>query len=587
MVGQIGQSSLRFGTLMKALPNNADGFEFTRSSQGIVQSIDGQNWLLLMQFEADDRLGNDEKQNGAYMVDRNFQQDGGEARERVTFDSIINSLPVDFYMYVAGLSDVAFVARLKAPEWHLQVFSRVGRQMPNLVAEVRGTGAGEITLPFDMQKDKGQRISVTITYRGTLESNLLGFATPAPAKMQPLGLSITTYNKPQYLLHNLNVIQSSNAYKDGLIDLLVVNNGDPVEGLPEDITEIKPGNVGGTGGFQVAAEHFKEKSRRHFIIMDDDIVLPDDTVDRFFALSCFVKGHHIGSLAEIENTPERIVKEQGANVLHRHLFGLEMINQMLNIHDRDRTDLYSYQLCDYSGWWALMVDLEAAAQVNVPSYYFIKRDDITFGFESRRNDTPTVVFPNLLIAHSEEGSTSYLYYDIRNDLIMRARNNDVLGISLKGLARVMVTSLLTYRLEDQRMFNQALADFIKGPKFLASRSLGDTLRKVRGLAGKRIPLPEGNPSIFSEHSVPTWRLVTAWLRPSAWRSADPLPLVPFDHHACVTEIGGYIARLPFSKTGIVYRRRFANIGAFAKGAVLLTRFSLGRKKIISRYQEAK
>lgn len=320
--------------------------------------------------------------------------------------------------------------------------------------------------------------------------------------------------------------------------------------------------------------------------MDDDIVLPADMVNRFYALSCLVKGRHIGSLAEIENTPERLIKEQGANVSRHHTFGIEMIHPLMNIHGWTRDQVYHFREVDYSGWWALMVDLETAPQGGVPPYYFIKRDDITFGFESRRGGTPTVVFPNLIVAHGEEGAASYVYYDIRNDLIMRARNNDLLSISIKGIAQEMAARFFTYRLEEQRMFNLALADFMKGPRWLGARPVGKTLRKVRGRAGKRIPLPRGNPVIRSEHHVPARRMLSAWLRPSAWRAPDPLPLVPADHRACVTEIGGYIQMLKFSEQGIEYRRRFANVAAFARGLSLLARLILTRKRVIARYREA-
>ena len=572
---------------MKALAVTDQRFEYSPSTEGVTFALDGQTWLVLMQLEADDRFGNDEKHNGAFMVDRNFQLDGKAPRERITFDSTINSFPVDFYADAAGLAEFAFVARLNATEWRVQVFQRIGARMPKLIAELDGKGRSKIAVPFVAEKTKGARISVSITYRGTLESDLLGFATTAPAQMEPMGLSITTYNKPTYVLHNLGVIRASRAYQAGLIDLLIVNNGNPIAGLPEDVTVVTPGNVGGTGGFLAGAAHFRAKARKHFVIMDDDIVIPTDTVDRFFALSCFVKGHHVGSLAEIENTPERLVKEQGANVSPRHVFGIDLINPMVNIHDRQRTDLYAYRDCDYSGWWALMVDLDAAAKVNLPSYYFIKRDDITFGYESRRNGTPTAVFPNILVAHSEEGAASYMYYDVRNDLVMRSRNNDLLGMSLKGLSRILVAKFLIYRLEEQRMFNQALVDYMKGPAFLASRPVGDTLRDVRALAGERIAIPEGNPVIISDKHVSKGRMVAAWFRPSAWRVPDPLPLVPAGHRACVTEIGGYIAVSPFSKTGIVYKRSFANIAALGRGAYLLTRFALTRQKTIARYQEAK
>ncbi|NRB36613.1 MAG: glycosyltransferase family 2 protein [Rhodobacteraceae bacterium] len=538
-----------------------------------------------MQFETSDRFGNDEKVNGAYLADRNFQQDAGARRSRISFDNPINAFPEDFYAEAAKLSEAVFVGRLDAPEWHVQVFSRSGFLTPKLIMEASGQGTGEIVLPFKIKAGGGARFFVSITYRGTLQSDLLGFAVPAPEQPVPMGLSITTYNKPGYVRHNLEIIRSSNAYKAGLIDLLIVNNGDAIQGLPEDIEVMHPGNVGGTGGFSAGAAHFRDKGRRHFVIMDDDIVLLTDMVDRFFALSCFARGMHIGSLAEIENTPRRLVKEQGANVSPQHTFGLELVHPMIDIHGWFKDQIYDFREVDYSGWWALMVDLTTAPKSGVPAFYFIKRDDITFGFESRLAGTPTVVFPNLIVAHSEEGAASYFYYDVRNDLVMRARNNTHLGISIRGIAQELATKFMTYKLDEQRMFNQALSDFMSGPKQLEAQPVSVTLGKVRKLAGTRIPLPEDSPVISSDEVVSTRRMALAWLRPSSWRAPDPLPLVPEGHRACVTEIGGYIQMLPFSEKGIAHHRSMANIWSFLRGIALLGRLAITRGKIVARYQE--
>lgn len=574
---------------MDARQVERDRLRYRRSSKGIVQDVDGQSWLLLMQMTADDRVGAEDKTNGAMMIDRNFQLDGGEPRERASFDSVFNAFPTDFYATAAGLEDATFLARLEAPEWHVQVFDRVGLQVPRILAEAKGHGCGEIALPFGLTAGNGARVTVTITYRGVLHSDLMAFATPAPADPQPLGLSITTYNKPDYVRRNLDVIADSNAARAGLIDLLVVNNGDPIDGMADDIAELRPGNLGGTGGFRAAAGHFRDRDRAHFVIMDDDIILPPDMVDRFYALSCLVTGRHVGSLAEIENTPDRLVKEQGADVAPHAIFGLDLVNPMLDLQGWHRDALYRFRDVDYSGWWALMVDLSVDPQAIVPPYFFIKRDDITFGLESRATGTPTTVFPNLVIAHSEEGAASYMYYDVRNDLVMRARNADRLGMSIQGIARQILMKFVTYRLDEQRMLNRGLSDFMAGPDRLASRPVGDVLREIRGIAGTRVPLPEKSVPVHAAgpQVIRTWRKLAAWLRPSAWQVPDPLPVMAPGQTDIVARSGGYIAATPFSSTGVVYRRRLACVGAFAKGVFLLGRLIVTRGRVVDRYRKAK
>ena len=560
------------------------GFSYARSDRGITQTVAGRPWLLLMQMEADDAWGAPEKHNGALAFDRNFQLDGGSPRERVGFDSIINALPVDFYRTAAGLSEVTFLARLDAEDWRIQILQRVGHALPRVVAEATGTGAGEVALDVPFGPMRETRLHAVITYRGTLQSDLLAFATPKPDDMAPIGLSITTYNKPQFLLPNLEILRASLAAKAGLVEMLVVNNGAAIEGMPDGIEVLTPGNIGGTGGFLTAHAHFRDRGFRHFIIMDDDIVIPPDLLDRFFALSCLVKGRHVGSMAELLNVPERIVKEQGADLPWIHTFGLNLHNAGINIQARGRNAVFAFQDCDFSGWWALMVDL-TGPRPSFPPFYFIKRDDITFGFESRQGGVPTAVFPNLLVAHSEEGATSYYYYDIRNDLVMRARNAGQLGISVRGIAEQLVTLFLTYRLDLQRMFNKALADFLDGPAPLAAQPVAEKLKEVRALAAAPVPLPEAAPRLISDQKVPVWRMLAAWVRPSAWRRPDPVPVVEPGHRACVTELGAYIAALPHSETGVRCDRSLASVWAFLRGGLLVLRLSLTRGRVVARYQQ--
>ncbi len=559
-------------------------WETGQPTRGPVTTFGGAEWLILMRMVADDRFGNPEKHNGAFSADRNFQTDDGTDRERISFDSAMNALPGAHYASVTGLSEVTFLANLDAPEWLVQIMRRRGTDLPIIVAEAAGSGPAALALPVAIRPDRNDRFYATITYRGTLTTHELAFATKKPTELPKIGLSITTYNKPEYLRPNLDIIRGSGAYQSGFIDLLVVNNGDPIAELPGDISVEEPGNIGGTGGFLIAQKHFREKAFRHFIIMDDDIVIPDDLIDRFYALSTFSQGQHIGALAEIQNMPERIIKEQGADVDPSVPFALELHNEALNVHGRKRGQLYDLQDSDYSGWWALMVDL-SGPEIALPPFLFIKRDDISFGYESRVANFPTVVVPSLSVAHGEEGAETYFYYDIRNDLIMRARNNDTLNLSTRSLLVVAATLFLTYRLDRQRMYSLALSDFLRGPARLAALPVAQKLQQLRRIAARPIPLPEGHPELTSEKPVPRLKMLSAWIWPPAWRVPNPVPIVEPKQRACVTVIGGYIMSKPFTEVGFEYRRRFASIPSFLYAVFLIAVIALRRRSLVARYRD--
>ncbi|MEN9062982.1 hypothetical protein [Ponticoccus litoralis] len=182
------------------------------------------------------------------------------------------------------------------------------------------------------------------------------------------------------------------------------------------------------------------------------------------------------------------MKEQGANVSASHTFGIDLINPFTDLQGWDRHRVYGFYEADFSGWWSLMVDLDGPAPA-MPEKQFIKRDDIMFGYESRRQDVVTVVPPNLVVAHGEEGAPAYYYYDIRNDLILRARNADRLSLSLKQLVRIAGYLMLSLQADRQKMFNAALADFLAGPAALQASDIGQTLKRVRAMASRTAAHP--------------------------------------------------------------------------------------------------
>jgi GT2 family glycosyltransferase len=392
----------------------------------------------------------------------------------------------------------------------------------------------------------------------------------------------------------------------------VVNNGDP---LPEDpaMAEIKAlPNVGGTGGFLAGHAHFKEKGYRHFVIMDDDIAILPDFIDRLYAISCFAENVHVGTMAEILNVPERIVKEQGANVSGSHTFGIDLINPFTDLQGWDRHRVYGYYEADFSGWWSLMVDLNGPTPT-MPEKQFIKRDDIMFGYESRAQDVPTIVPPNLVVAHGEEGAPAYYYYDIRNDLILRARNSEGLSLSAKQLFQIAGYLMLSLQADRQRMFNAALSDFMAGPDHLQKSDIGKTLKHVRGMASKPLPIPkvpsekdrlmakDNKTDLATAEDVsdlpetqarlgggerPRIRAVLRdWIKPSAWKTLDPLPIVENNPLLHARGQGAYLDVVPFTDTAYLRKREISAPFRFLHAVLLIAKLYCIRGRLLRAYKD--
>ncbi len=532
----------------------------------------------------DDSFGQPEKRNGAYLADRRAMGPSNEKWNRLNFDSPSNAFPSEHYRRVAGLERATLSLRFDADKWLVRLLRRGGNEPPKTVFQETGNGTAEICIDTPPLRNAPERFYLELSYTGTLSAELLAWTTPAPATLKPLGVAITTYNKPEYLLPNLEILKQSAAYRAGLLDVLVINNGKALESLPDGIQVTELDNVGGTGGFLEGHRHFRARNYGHFVIMDDDIAIGPDFVDRLYALSCLSRSYHVGSLAEILNIPDRIIKEQGADVSETNVFGLELHNADLNLQGHERHRLYPLKEVDFSGWWSLLVDLDGPAP-RMPRKQFIKRDDVMFGYESRAKGMPTVVFPNLLVAHGEEGSPSYYYYDIRNDLILRARNHPPLTTSIRQMLNIAGSLMLTLRLDRQRMFNAALSDFLAGPRALEKSDMGRTLKKVRAMAEKPVALPKDADIQSGGDRPPLPELLLNWFRPSAWRRNDAPPVVA--GNAIRHSMGrySYYDKLPYGDAGYLRRRSPASLYQLLRSFALILRFAVTRNAVMRAYKK--
>lgn len=560
-----------------------------RSFRKMFHDVGQTRHLTLMNFIPDDSYGHPEKPNVAVRRDLVFAtsvdltgSDAGSGWTRLVFDSAANSLPEEYYHDAAGLESVALAVELQAAEWRVLIHRRFENTAPHMVEMREGQGAANLSVPVRLSRQSAGRLCVEVQYRGALDLKWMAWTAPAPAEIPKLGLSITTFNKQAFLLPNLETIRSSAPFRAGLLDVLVVNNGSEIEGLPTDLTLVTLANVGGTGGFKAGYVHFATKGHAKFVIMDDDIAIQDDFVERVFALSCLVGAMHVGSLAEILNTPERIIKEQGGFVSIRNTFGLDLPNALLDLAGSARHRLYTYRPAHFSGWWSLLVHIDRP-EPDLPDWMFIKRDDISFGYQSYMRRIPTCVFPNLHVAHSEEGAPAYFYYDIRNDLVMRARSQN-LGISVYQLLRIVGAQFLAFRLDKQRMFNLALADFLSGPKALARIPVGRKLTQVRKLAQKPEPMPAGAADISHTSNTRFRTALLSWLNPAAYRQSGPVPLIRRDPARHAAGLAAFYEPLMFTDRVYLRRRSLAAIPSAVRGLWLVGRLALTRSRICRAYR---
>lgn len=491
--------------------------------------------------------------------------DSPEAPLALEFDSHSNAFPEDFYHRI-GVTRAAFRARLRAAFCRVRVLRRDPAGGETLVAEAMVRGEQSVDLPFDLRAG-GSRCLVRIDASADLTLSAAAWTTPAPADHRPIGVSITTYNKEAALRANLQGITDSAPARDGLLEVLVVNNGRPLDPLPETVTLVECDNIGGTGGFITAYNHFQERQFGHFLIMDDDILIAPDFIERVFAISCLARGVHIGTIAEVQNSPDRLIKEQGARVSRSEFLGLDLHNRDLLLDGPGLPRLYPVHSAEYCGWWGLLVDLSAPQQLP-PRYFFIKRDDITFGVDSAAQGCETLVFPNLHVTHSEIGALTYFYYDVRNELILRASHAPDMVLDPWQLRLVANWCLVTLQTDLQRMLNLALRDFLRGAAYLQALDPGERLAQLRRIATAPVARPEGAPALAAGPGAEPGRAIH-FLLPGSYRHDPDPPVIEGDPVALIGRRSAYFAAVAGSDTVYPRRRRLSALVHYARALLLL------------------
>ncbi|MCB1396684.1 MAG: glycosyltransferase [Rhodobacter sp.] len=543
---------------------------------GLVTDPDGARHVTLMNLVFRDDYGLAHKTSVALAPCPAASPDRPLA---LSFDSHSNAFPEDFYCRI-GVTQAVFRATLRAASCRVRVIRRDPAGKEQLLAEADGHGDLAVSMPVDLLPG-GSRCIVQIDATPDLTILQAGWTAPAPDICRPLGLSITTYNKEPYLRANLQTILDSTPAQDGLLEVLVVNNGRPIDSLPGTVTVITRDNIGGTGGFITAYEHFRQRGFAHFLVMDDDILIAPDFLERIYAISCFARGVHVGAIAEIQNTPKRRIKEQGARISRSEVMGLELHNEDLLLDGPDLPRLYAAEDSEYGGWWGLLVDLSAPRRLP-PAYFFIKRDDISFGVDSAAAGCPTLVFPNLHVTHSEIGSPVYFYFDVRNDLVMRARSDPPMPLDPWHLRVVANWCLVTLQPDRQQMLNRAIRDFLRGPEALAALDPHALLADLRQLADPAMPWPADAPVLTVADAGQHGRAVD-FLRWRSYRQDGPVPVIVGNPTGLTGGRAAYYEGQPGTDTVRLHKRRFRSLWHYLHTLILLRRLKRRYPAMQERY----
>ena len=272
-----------------------------------------------------------------------------------------------------------------------------------------------------------------------------------------------------------------------------VDNAKNVE-LPKDLSKDKfivvpNDNLGGSGGFTRGMVEARKIKSSHMFIMDDDITLLPEVVDKALSLISCLKEECVDSWLGFSMLPlgkPTTQYELGTNwngkkmVLNNHLMDMSKLE---NLHKNQINTAYNY-----SAWWSLIMPLTVLEKYNYPLPFFIKFDDIEYGLRREKED---IILTNGFAVWHEDFDKKYTpyleYYLNRNAFVTNAlHDKKPLCHSLARFVYKNIRYWLNFEHIEMKLTNIAINDFLKGPKFFYDLDIEKLNTDIRTIAKQKV-----------------------------------------------------------------------------------------------------
>jgi GT2 family glycosyltransferase len=439
----------------------------------------------------------------------------GDGAQR--FGGLFEAFFEHYWVRFTSLKRVVWRCRVTGPA-EISVLRRDGiNGSENRVAHWHGVGDGsglEVLLPVDLVDDRGAEPYLVVevsSASGAILSEMAWLADKAPPRAVRIGVVITTFNREAFLQANLRKLAGHLADAE----VIVVNHG--AAGLEERLAAALPANEpirfidqensGGAGGFtRGMIEHLAAGRLSHVLLMDDDIDLPPDLVERVAAVLAWAdKPLCVGGA--MFDYQDRTRLFSAGDVLLPDRFGIGHVAppEGCDVSQVAGVDfLARLHTPDFNGWWCFAFSLEAMEQVGLPMPCFIRGDDVEYGFRLKQAGWPTVGWPGIAVWHmpfADKSAPWHMFYDRRNSLFANAIHRRVgRWAALSQLAGGFYHHLLRYDYDRVRAMTLGIAAFNRGAAAMAAwthhdhaRLIGDTRRygeRAARLAGETRPVAE-------------------------------------------------------------------------------------------------
>ena len=334
-----------------------------------------------------------------------------------------------------------------------------------------------------------------------------------------LAVAICTYHRRQYIQQTVMRLEKQvfcnpdSVLKNRLHVFLVDNSGSNDMKIyeTENIHVFSQREKGSSGGFaRGLLETEKRKEYTHCILMDDDIFLYTEVLERLYRFLCYIKKQYgaaiIGGGLLRADLPY-LQHEAGA------VWNAGMIKGCKSGYDlRDYKKSVRNEIeepASYMGWWMCCIPMQVLKKRGYPLPLYFHKDDIEFGLRN----TMQMTLNGICVWHEPfEAKTDIVneYYDIRNTGIINALHRVSHGkrIYMMYLAKRVVVNLFRYKYRAVELILKGAEDFLKQPNQIVAMDCGAFYRRL-----KKNSYPEYNAGRSYTGRIQTaGRDIPAWMK---------------------------------------------------------------------------
>ncbi len=320
-----------------------------------------------------------------------------------------------------------------------------------------------------------------------------------------LALCICTFKREEFLKRNVEkirtqILESPASPLYGHTQVFISDNGQtlPTDAFANPLIHLYPNkNAGGAGGFTrtmiESVLRGEDSPFTHVVLMDDDIVLDRNVLERNYLFLCLLKEEYAGAMVggELFELDKRYLQFEAGAAFRGTV--IQSYNQRWDMRKRDAVSANEIENpMNFNGWWYCCVPTEYVRH-NLPIPVFIHRDDVEFG--ARNEKEGTILLNGICVWHPQgpnKAPVAMNYYDVRNDLIAmcdlpdRASRGQVMG----HITRSTLGNILRYRYRVIDCVFHGLADFYRGPEYFMQLDPVENHKQLARYNYRTQPLPD-------------------------------------------------------------------------------------------------